>query len=104
MSRSPKATPPRTARPVSFKTGYNRRADYGHVIHQSRVSQGVGAISETLIHLGTTVIIGYGGYLALRGPHAMTAGELAAFLGYVGILYGPVCDGLPRSTGRTRTA
>lgn len=36
---------------------------YGHVIHQSRVSQGVGAISETLIHLGTTVIIGYGGYL-----------------------------------------
>jgi subfamily B ATP-binding cassette protein MsbA len=63
---------------------------YAHVIHQSRVSQSVGAISETLINLGTTVIIGYGGYLALHGPHPLTAGELAAFLGYVGILYGPM--------------
>ncbi len=39
---------------------------YGYVVHQSRVGHVVGAISEMLIHLGTTIIIGYGGYLAIH--------------------------------------
>jgi ABC-type multidrug transport system fused ATPase/permease subunit len=40
------------------------------------------------VHLGTTVVIGYGGWLAIRGE--LSPGLLTRFLGYVVILYGPV--------------
>jgi subfamily B ATP-binding cassette protein MsbA len=68
---------------------------YWYVVHQSHLGHLVGAASEMLIHLGTTIIIGFGGYLALQevtspGIPKLTAGDIAAFLGYVGILYGPV--------------
>jgi ABC-type multidrug transport system fused ATPase/permease subunit len=66
------------------------------VLHQSHLGHAMGAASEGVIHLGTTVIIGFGGYLAYRGsfipaavPH-FTIGDLMAFIGYVGIMYGPV--------------
>jgi len=41
------------------------------------------------IHLGTTIIIGYGGYLAFKNP-GFTVGDFTKFIGYVGIMYGPV--------------
>ena len=59
------------------------------VFRQSRLGHAMGAISEGVIHLGTAVIVGYGGYLAYSDP-GFTVGRLAAFIGYVGIMYGPV--------------
>jgi ABC-type multidrug transport system fused ATPase/permease subunit len=72
------------------KFKHHNEQHYHHVIRQSRVGHAVGAISELFVHIGTTVIVGFGGYLALRGAHPLTAGDIAKFLGYVGILYGPV--------------
>jgi len=60
----------------------------GFVLRQSHLGHAMGAASEGVIHLGTTVIIGYGGYLAYRG--AFTVGDLTKFIGWVGIMYGPV--------------
>jgi subfamily B ATP-binding cassette protein MsbA len=41
-----------------------------------------------LVHIGTTIVVGYGGWLALTDQ--ITPGALTRFLGYVVILYGPV--------------
>lgn len=60
-----------------------------YVLHQSHLGHAMGAISEILVHLGTTIIIGYGCWIALHDP-AFTAGDLTKFLGFVGIMYGPV--------------
>jgi len=61
-----------------------------HLIErQSHVGHLMGAVSEFFIHLGTTIILGYGGYLSLKGA-PLTAGQLTQFIGYVGILYGPI--------------
>jgi subfamily B ATP-binding cassette protein MsbA len=61
----------------------------GYVLHQSHLGHAMGAASEGVIHLGTTIIIGYGGYLAFKDP-TFTVGALTKFIGYVGIMYGPV--------------
>jgi subfamily B ATP-binding cassette protein MsbA len=61
---------------------------FGRVVEQSSIAHLVGAISETLVHCGTVIIIGYGSYLALR--REMSAGDITRFLGYLGIMYGPV--------------
>ena len=61
---------------------------YNRVVAQSDIAHTVGAISEGLVHTGTTIVIGFGGYLAMKGE--MTAGDLTKFLGYLGIMYGPV--------------
>ncbi len=61
---------------------------YGRAIRQSSVSHLAGGITELLVHSGTCIVIGFGGYLALSGD--LTAGDLTRFLGYLGILYGPV--------------
>jgi ABC-type multidrug transport system fused ATPase/permease subunit len=58
------------------------------VVVESHEGHRVAAYGELLVHLGTTVVIGYGGLLALQGE--LTAGTLTRFLGYVVILYGPV--------------
>ncbi len=58
------------------------------VMAQSNLSQLVGALSEGLIHLGQTIVIGYGGYLAMYGE--ITAGEVVKFLGYLAVMYLPV--------------
>ncbi len=58
------------------------------VVAQSRAGHLVASLGEILVHLGTTLVIGYGGWLALRGE--LTAGELTRFWGYVIIMYGPV--------------
>ncbi len=58
------------------------------VVAQSHEGHLVASSGEVLVHFGTTIVIGYGGLLALHGE--MSAGELTRFLGYVIIMYGPV--------------
>jgi subfamily B ATP-binding cassette protein MsbA len=58
------------------------------VMTQSTLSQLVGAVSEGLVHLGQTIVIGYGGWLAMRGD--ITAGEAVKFMGYLAVMYLPV--------------
>lgn len=53
--------------------------------HQGHLVAGAG---EMLVHLGTTLVVGYGGWLALGGE--MTAGMMTRFLGYMLIMFGPV--------------
>ena len=63
---------------------------FGRVVEQSSVSHLAGAISEALIHTGTLILIGLGGYFAIYGNPPMTAGQVVKLLGWLGILYGPV--------------
>ncbi|HEV7301529.1 MAG TPA: ABC transporter ATP-binding protein [Tepidisphaeraceae bacterium] len=58
------------------------------VMTQSNLSQLVSACSEGLIHIGQTIVIGYGGWLAITGE--ITAGEVVKFLGYLAVMYLPV--------------
>jgi ABC-type multidrug transport system fused ATPase/permease subunit len=43
-----------------------------------------------LFGLGGAVIFGYGGYLVYRG--ALTVGDLIVFTGYLGMIWGPLCQ------------
>jgi ABC-type multidrug transport system fused ATPase/permease subunit len=61
---------------------------YRYIVEQSRVGHAVGALSEMWIHVGTSIIVGYGGYLALGGE--LTGGDIVRILGYAGIFYGPL--------------
>ncbi len=63
---------------------------FGRVVEQSSLAHLVGAISEMLVHAGTVIVIGYGSYLALRREGGMSAGDLTRFLGFLGIMYGPL--------------
>jgi ABC-type multidrug transport system fused ATPase/permease subunit len=63
---------------------------YGRVVEQSNLSHTIGGVSETLVHLGTIIVIGYGGYLTMFGHPTLTAGDVTRFLGYLGIMYGPI--------------
>ena len=58
------------------------------VVAQSHEGHLVAASGEVLVHIGTTMVIGYGGWLALHGR--MTPGTVTQFLGYMLILFGPV--------------
>jgi subfamily B ATP-binding cassette protein MsbA len=58
------------------------------VVEQSHFGHMVGAVSEVLVHLGTVIVFAYGGWLAVRGD--LTAGDITRFLGYLGIMYGPL--------------
>jgi subfamily B ATP-binding cassette protein MsbA len=58
------------------------------VIAESREGHRVISWGEVLVHLGTTIVVSYGGYLAINGE--LTPGRLTRFLGFVVILYGPV--------------
>lgn len=61
---------------------------YDRVLQQSNISQMVSACSETLVHFGQTIVIGYGGYLAMHGE--LTPGEAVKFMGYLAVMYLPV--------------
>jgi len=61
---------------------------HGLVLAQSREGHLVAAAGEVLVNIGTTIVIGYGSYLALT--RAITVGQLTRFLGYVLIMFGPV--------------
>jgi subfamily B ATP-binding cassette protein MsbA len=63
---------------------------YGRVVAQSSLSHLAAAISEGLIHTGTLILIGLGGYLAIWGHPPMTAGKIVTLLGWLGVMYGPV--------------
>ncbi|HEX8916440.1 MAG TPA: ABC transporter ATP-binding protein [Humisphaera sp.] len=63
---------------------------FGRVVEQSNVSHTAGAIAEVLIHSGTLILIGLGGYFAIYGQPPMTAGQVVKLLGWLGIMYGPV--------------
>ena len=63
---------------------------FGRIVEQSSIAHFVGAISEVLVHAGTVIALGYGSYLALTRADGMSAGQLTRFLGYLGIMYGPV--------------
>jgi len=58
------------------------------VVAQSHQGHLVASFGEILVHIGTTVVVGYGGWLALHGE--MTAGTMTQFLGYILIMFGPV--------------
>jgi subfamily B ATP-binding cassette protein MsbA len=58
------------------------------VVAQSHEGHMVASAGEVLVHMGTTLLIGYGGWLALAGE--MSAGMMTRFLGYLLIMYGPV--------------
>ncbi|HYP88212.1 MAG TPA: ABC transporter ATP-binding protein [Polyangiaceae bacterium] len=64
------------------------RHHHALVVEQSHAGHLVAAYGEVLVNVGTTVVVGYGGWLALHGE--LSAGLLTRFLGYVVILYGPV--------------
>ncbi|UQA54668.1 ABC transporter ATP-binding protein [Polyangium aurulentum] len=61
---------------------------HGLVVAQSHEGHLVASSGEILVHIGTTIVIGYGGWLTLQGE--MSAGMVMRFLGYVAIMYGPV--------------
>ncbi len=61
---------------------------YARIIMQSRVGHLVGSVSEVLVHTGTVIAFGYGGYLGLKGE--LTPGQLSAFIGYLMLMYDPV--------------
>lgn len=71
-------------------TRFSKDIDTHHqlVVAESHEGHLVSALGEVIVHLGTTVVIGYGGLLVLQGE--LTPGLLTRFLGYVVILYGPV--------------
>jgi subfamily B ATP-binding cassette protein MsbA len=74
-----------------FRSENKRQLDF--VLKQSRLGHAMGAASEGVIHLGTTIIIGFGGWLVYHtrdNPAPFTLGQWSQFLGYVGIMYGPV--------------
>jgi subfamily B ATP-binding cassette protein MsbA len=58
------------------------------VVAQSHQGHLVASFGEILVHIGTTVVVGYGGWLALHGE--MTAGTMTRFLGFILIMFGPV--------------
>ena len=61
---------------------------HGLVVAQSHAGHVVASAGEILVHLGTTIVVGYGGWLALRGE--LTPGMVTRFLGYMLIMFGPV--------------
>jgi ABC-type multidrug transport system fused ATPase/permease subunit len=58
------------------------------VVAQSHEGHLVASSGEVLVHFGTTMVIGYGGWLALHG--SMTPGTMTRFLGYMLIMFGPI--------------
>lgn len=61
---------------------------HGFVVAQSHEGHLVASFGEIFVDIGTTVVVGYGGWLALHGE--MTAGTMTRFLGYLLIMFGPV--------------
>jgi len=57
------------------------------VVAQSKQGHLVASTGEVLVHIGTTIVIGYGGWLALHGE--LTPGQMTRFLGYLVLMFGP---------------
>ncbi|MBA2434516.1 MAG: ABC transporter ATP-binding protein, partial [Chthoniobacterales bacterium] len=65
---------------------------YDRVIEQSTLSSAVTGISEGLVHIGQTIVIGFGGWLAMQPLErgGMTPGDVVKFLGWLSVMYLPV--------------
>ena len=78
----------------SEKFGKDVEDHHKFVLKQSHSAHLVGAVSEFLVHVGTVIVFGYGAFLALHhkpnGDPELTVGEIVKFLGYLGIMYGPL--------------
>jgi subfamily B ATP-binding cassette protein MsbA len=74
--------------PEAARFGRDAMHYHGLVVAQSHEGHLVASSGEILVHVGTTLVIGYGGLLALRGE--ITPGMMTRFLGYVLLMYGPV--------------
>ena len=78
----------------SDKFGKDVDDHHRFVLKQSHSAHLVGAVSEFLVHLGTVIVFGYGAYLALHrnaaGQAELSIGDMVKFLGYLGIMYGPL--------------
>ena len=61
---------------------------FDRVVAQSELSSTVSAYAEGLVHLGQTIVIGVGGYLAIS--HGLSPGSVVKFLGYLAAIYTPV--------------
>jgi subfamily B ATP-binding cassette protein MsbA len=61
---------------------------YDRVVHQSTLAQTVQGLSELLVHLGQVIVIGLGGWLALRGD--LRPGEVVKFMGWLAVMYLPI--------------
>ncbi len=72
---------------AKFRKENKRQLDF--VLHQSKLGHAMGAASDGVIHLGTTIMIGWGGLLVYHNPR-FTLGDWTKFFGYVGLMYGPV--------------
>lgn len=58
------------------------------VLHAARIFHTYMPFIGFISGLGTTIVLGYGGSLALRGE--ITVGELAAFILYLAMFFGPI--------------
>ncbi len=63
---------------------------FDRTVHQVNLAQTVSAISEGLVHLGTTAVIALGGYMAMTSEPPLTAGEVTKAIGYLAVMYLPV--------------
>ncbi len=61
---------------------------YDRVVHQKALSAIVATIGEGLTKTGTLAVALVGGYLAIGG--GLSAGDVAMFLGFLGVMYFPV--------------
>jgi subfamily B ATP-binding cassette protein MsbA len=57
------------------------------VVAESHEGHLVASTGEVLVHVGTTIVIGFGGWLALRGE--ISPGTMTRFLGYLLLMFGP---------------
>src|SRR6185437_10257246 len=65
----------------SERFGRDAARHHALVVAQSHEGHLVASSGEILVHIGTTVVVGYGGWLALHGE--ITPGMMTRFLGYV---------------------
>ena len=61
---------------------------YDRVVHQKALAAIVATIGEGLTKFGTLAVALVGGYLAIGG--GLSAGDVAMFLGFLGVMYFPV--------------
>jgi subfamily B ATP-binding cassette protein MsbA len=61
---------------------------YDRVLQQTNLSATVQGVSELLVHLGQVIVIGFGGFIALRGE--MQPGHVVQFMGTLAVMYLPV--------------
>ena len=71
-----------------FRKENQRQLKY--VLHQSKLGHFMGAASDGVIHLGTTIMIGFGLFLVYLNPRTFTLGHWNMFFGDLAIMYGPV--------------